>query len=398
MTVRYWLWAVLIGSLGIRLAFFNFVSGDYEQWIRRWCEFFIQHGAWRGIGELTPQITNYPPLYMYLVSLSTLLPLPQLYSIKLFSIAADYIAAWYFWRILRLYGRSAATAVISVAILLFLPTVIMNGAQWAQCDMMYTAALVASFYYFAANRPLAAMFAFGISCSLKPQAIFWCPVLAALVVTGRLPWRYLWVPAAVYIGSCLPSIAAGRPATEVLLHWTRIRYKRGLSFHAPNWYQWVTWDNVKEYQTYFSAGIWLTGILTLGLILLAWKTSGVGEGLRKWAVMVAMASVLFPPFFLPKMHERYFFAADVFAVLYAFLVPNGWVVPILLQLASIMSYSWFLYRWAAAPFKLIPIFILVAVLWVGKDLVLLLRRRLAHNPIPCVGRNDRGMHRDDSLA
>ena len=377
LTVRYWLWAILIASLAVRPAFFNFVSGDYEQWIRRWCEFFIEHGAWRGIGELTPQITNYPPFYMYLVSLSTLLPLPQLYSIKLFSIAADYVAALYFWRILRLYGRSAETAVISVAVLLFLPTVIMNGAQWAQCDMMYTAALVASFYYFVANRPLAAMLAFGISCSLKPQAIFWCPVLAALFVTGRLPWRYLWVPAAVYIVSCVPSIAAGRPAREVLLHWTRIRYKRGLSFHAPNWYQWVTWDNVKEYQTYFSAGIWLAGILSLGLILLAWKTSGVAKEPSKWAIMTAMASVLFLPFFLPKMHERYFFAADVFAVLYAFLVPSGWVVPILLQMASTMSYSWFLFRWGAAPFKLMPIFTLVAILWVGKDLVLFLRRRSA---------------------
>jgi len=40
---------------------------------------------------------------------------------------------------------------------------------------------------------------------------------------------------------------------------------------------------------------------------------------------MALLSVLFPPFLLPGMHERYFFAADVLSVLYAFCVPGGGV-------------------------------------------------------------------------
>jgi Gpi18-like mannosyltransferase len=43
-------------------------------------------------------------------------------------------------------------------------------------------------------------------------------------------------------------------------------------------------------------------------------------------VKLALLSVAFPPFFLPGMHERYFFAADVFGVLYACFVPRGWRV------------------------------------------------------------------------
>ena len=61
------------------------------------------------------------------------------------------------------------------------------------------------------------------------------------------------------------------------------------------------------------------------------------------------------------MHERYFFAADVLSVLYAFCVPGGWRVMALVQFASAFSYLPFLFRHEAVPLALLPFAMLAAL-------------------------------------
>jgi len=91
-------------SLLLRGSLLDFESGDYRVFLSRWYDFFLEHGRWHGLGQLDAEGVPYPPLYMYLISLSTLVPLPKLYAIKLISIAADYLTAWYLWRL----GRQVA--------------------------------------------------------------------------------------------------------------------------------------------------------------------------------------------------------------------------------------------------------------------------------------------------
>ncbi len=368
---------MLLSSFALRLGFADFESGDYREWLRRWYDFFVAHGAWHGLGLLTDKVSNYPPLYMYLVSISSVLPLPAVWAIKLWSIAGDYLAAWYSWRLVRQLGRSHSQALAMAAVILFLPTVVMNSSIWAQCDILYATGLLASLYYLLADRPLAALVAFGFSCSLKPQAIFWCPMLAALLLVGRLPWKYIWVPGAIYVATCLPAIAAGRRASELLFHWGRIHYRPGITFHAPNWYQFVQWRTLDEYQFWSRAGITLTTVVTTLLVLWAWKMGR--EQLREPVPLItlAIASVLLSPFFLPKMHDRYFFAADLISILYAFTVPRGWVVAVLVQSASLICYWPFLFRHqlVTESYKFSAILNTIAVIWVIVDLIRLLRFR-----------------------
>jgi len=44
------------------------------------------------------------------------------------------------------------------------------------------------------------------------------------------------------------------------------------------------------------------------------------------------------PFFLPEMHERYFYLADIVSIIYAFYFPRYFYVPVIEQLCSLMSY------------------------------------------------------------
>ncbi len=44
------------------------------------------------------------------------------------------------------------------------------------------------------------------------------------------------------------------------------------------------------------------------------------------------------PYLLPKMHDRYFLAADLCSIVLAFVVPRLWWVPVSLQIGSGLAY------------------------------------------------------------
>jgi Gpi18-like mannosyltransferase len=141
-----WLWSIAAALL-LRGALLNFESGDYQLFLSRWYDFFVEHGRWRGLGELDEQFASYPPLYMYLISLGTLFPLPKLYTIKLISGTVDFVGAWYVWRLLRRVSSSDRKPWAAATAFLLLPTVVMNSALWGQCDVMYTCGFLASLFY-----------------------------------------------------------------------------------------------------------------------------------------------------------------------------------------------------------------------------------------------------------
>jgi Gpi18-like mannosyltransferase len=59
---------------------------------------------------------------------------------------------------------------------------------------------------------------------------------------------------------------------------------------------------------------------------------------------MGLVSVALVPFVLPKMHDRYFYPADVFSLLAAFYMPELWFVPILYQVISTLAYMVFLFN------------------------------------------------------
>jgi Gpi18-like mannosyltransferase len=61
-------------------------------------------------------------------------------------------------------------------------------------------------------------------------------------------------------------------------------------------------------------------------------------------LLMGLVSVALVPFVLPKMHDRYFYPADVFSLLAAFYMPELWFVPILYQFVSMLAYTVFLFN------------------------------------------------------
>jgi Gpi18-like mannosyltransferase len=231
------------------------------------------------------------------------------------------------------------------------------------------------------------MIAFGFSCALKPQAIFWCPLLAGLLATGRLPWKTLCVPVAVY-GFCgVPQMLAGRPIIEVLLHWGGVKNQPGLTLGAPNWYQWV-----RESQTeiLWCAGVLIACLATIIFLFLMVKGPGQGLDEKRWLVAMALLSVLFPPFFLPGMHERYFFPADVLSVLYAFSFQRGWIAASLIQFASAFAYVPYLFHITPVPLSWLAAMMAIAIVLVVIQCIQLVQ-------LPVKPKNDDSNHETNPM-
>jgi len=59
-------------------------------------------------------------------------------------------------------------------------------------------------------------------------------------------------------------------------------------------------------------------------------------------LITAMLWLGLEPSLLPRMHERYFFPADMLAFLFACLVPRAWWIALLFQAGSTLGYLGYL--------------------------------------------------------
>jgi Gpi18-like mannosyltransferase len=354
-----WLYAGIASSLLLRASVLDFESSDYKLFLSGWYDYFVRHGRWTALKD---DFSSYPPLYLYLLSLSTLLPLPKLHAIKLISISCDYLAAWIAFKIVRYRFQRGTLPWASALSVLFLPTVWFNSAVWGQCDVMFTATLLGTLHYLLIRRPLAAMIAFGFACSLKPQAIFFVPFLGGVFFRERWPWKCLLIPTLIYTVCGLPAVLAGKPILELLFHWGRQRNYARLTLGATNWYQWISNEH---YQVVCLCGIVLTILATAFLILAMQQQTSTEHG--AWLVTTALLSVLVVPYFLPGMHERYFYAADLFSVVYSFFVARGWMVAALVQFCSFFTYLPYLFQIEPVPRPLLAGVMTLAIGFVVSD-------------------------------
>jgi Gpi18-like mannosyltransferase len=136
----------------------------------------------------------------------------------------------------------------------------------------------------------------------------------------------------------IPAWVAGRPLRDVLtMHWQQAETFKQLSMNAPNLYQWLPDD----YDLFGRFGIVLALTAMFVFCLVVWKSRA--EITDELLVRLALVSLLLVPFFLPRMHERYFFPADVLAIVYAFYFPRRFYVPLVVGLVSLFSYFPFLF-------------------------------------------------------
>jgi Gpi18-like mannosyltransferase len=346
-------------ALGLRYTLRGFTSGDYERYTSKWYDFIRANG---GFAALRFNFSNYTPPYLYLLAISGAFfsSLHKVTAIKLVSIPFDFVCAYYVAKFVRLRYSSSAAAVASFLIILFTPTVFMNGSFWGQIDIIYATGLVITAYYLSRGNDVLALLVFGVALSFKLQAVFLVPLLAALALSKAVRWRaYLLIPLAYFV-MMVPAWIAGRPIGELMtLYVTQGTADELLSLNAPTVFTWLP-DYL--FDTLYPAGLIWAGAAVLIFVLVVSKsrlprTAGL-------IVELSTISVLVTPYILPKMHERYFFPADVFTIIFAAFYPKYLIVPVLVQFVSLFSYFPFLFGYNLIPLRTLAMIELVPVVLV----------------------------------
>jgi Gpi18-like mannosyltransferase len=364
---RHWVaWMAAGGivlAVWVRLALLPFESIDYTTHLKNW---YAALASTPGLEAFRQPTWNYAPPYIYLLKLATI-PLAEhpLRGIKTLALLFDaglalgvYLLVW------RRYPKPAGIPMAAALVVLFSPTVIFNGALWAQSDATYTTALLLALFAFTLHRNALGFVLFGVALSFKLQAAFLLPLLGVVYLRRRFSLAYFLLVPLTYAVLVAPAVLAGMPLVNALdVYPDQFDQYRNLTNNAPTLYQWIP---NQYYEMFVSFGVGLALAVGLGLASMA-ITSRRQLG-PDVLVALSLALTLAVPYVTPKMQDRYFFPADVLSVVYAFYNPRRFYVPVLVILCSLLSYFPFLFqREPPVPLPLVAIAMLVPITIVVHD-------------------------------
>jgi Gpi18-like mannosyltransferase len=333
--------ALILLALVLRWLALPFQSHDMQDFLLQWFDYIVTHGRFAALSD---NFYNYTPPYIYMMTAASYLDgiVSRVALIKSISILFDGISAFLIYRIALLVRSDRRLALLAAALFLNLPTLILNGAVWGQCDIIYTTFLLGVAYCLIRGLPFQAMLVYAIALSLKVQAIFLAPFFIYLLLTGAIPWRAVILPPIIYGLLMLPAALAGRSWISLIgVYAGQAGFMHSLSAHAPNIYMFFQDGLSEQARSYFGYG----GLLLAGLVSLAVLASHfrVRPPLPPLFIILAMTLWLsLEPSLLPRMHDRYFFPADIFAFLFACLVPRAWWIAVLFQAGSALAYAQYL--------------------------------------------------------
>ena len=308
---------LLTAAFALRGACLNYVTDDYRNFLSVWVDFFRAHG---GLAALRAPVGNYNVPYLTVLALISGSPLPDLHLIKLFSILFDVLLAWSVMQLEGLFRRGAAWKLAAFFLVLFWPTVVLNGALWGQCDSVYAALAVLSVYLVLSGHPLLGVVSIGASFAFKLQAVFVMPVFLLFWLTRRVKLRHALAFPAVCVVMVLPAVIAGRGLWDALT----IPFQQtgsigtGLNYNSPSVF--ALFGDVANPDAAARLGIGAAALVIAALAVWFWLHRDACSDRALLLAAAVLAAAI--PFFLPHMHDRYFFAADVTktAILVGFLL------------------------------------------------------------------------------
>ncbi len=370
--------ALLFAAMTVRALCMDHETLDYQNFLTVWVNFFRENG---GFAALRESVGNYNVPYLYFLALFSYSAVRDLYLIKLLSVCFDVLLAWGTLRLAGHFSKSAAVRLAAFFITLLLPTVVLNGAYWGQCDSIYAAFAVWSVYFALRGRGIRAVAAAALSFAFKLQAVFLLPVFLIFLFAKKIKWRHLAVFPLTYFLAVLPAVALGRPlADTVLLYFDQAgSVGSALNYNSPSIFAFVRGDVDAALLSALGVGAAFLFLLLLFLLCFIQRRSLNDRALLTCAVLVCVAV----PFFLPHMHDRYFFLADVLSVALALTAPPLAFVPVCVSFASLLGYHAYLRQRYLLPMRYGAVALLAVILALVIYLVLCLsepggtRRRAA---------------------
>ena len=335
--------AQVVSALLVLLAFtlralvFDYETLDYQDFLTRWVRFFRENG---GFAALDRPVGNYNIPYLYFLALFSYSSIRDLYLIKLLSTLFDVLLAWSAMLLCRRFRQSTPLLLGCFFAVLFLPTVFLNSAVWAQCDSTYVALALLGIYLALEDRPVLSMLCITLSFSFKLQAVFVMPIFAVFWMQGKLNWKHLLLFPAFYVLLVLPAVLLGRPFLDTVTLYFRQTGSigSGLNYNSSSIFS--VFSQIQNPERASAIAIVAAFVLVLNLLALTWARR---DRLNDQTVLaLALLFAIGIPFLLPHMHDRYFYAADILTLVLAFVEPMLSPAALFTQFASLLGYHAYL--------------------------------------------------------
>lgn len=322
--------ALCAAAMLARVSFIERSAGDYEYYLADWLK---KLGAGSFSDGMRQNIGEYNVLYQYILFLITRLPVPSLYAVKAVSFIGDAFLAGAAASLAKRKGKPNLTA---FGVTLLLPTVVLNGGMFAQCDSLYAACALWGLAFALEEKPAGSAACFALSLAFKLQAVFLLPMVILLWADKKLRLADALVFVLTLVLTAFPAMLGGKsPAAILSIYTAQTGLYTGLNYGAANFFALFDTTGLDVY-AYGNFGMGLAfGVCALLIV------SGVrraGTLTRRDMLRYALLFPLMIVFCLPRMHERYFYLADVLAVAAAAEDRDMTPAAALIALASLCSY------------------------------------------------------------
>ncbi len=370
---------ITILAVLVRLLVVEYCSGDYEMFLKPWFDELKSYG---GLGGLAHDIGNYTPGYMTILSLLTYLPIKSVVSIKLVSFIFDFIGAFAIMKITtellsdKKYKDKIAMLMYGIA--LFLPTVLLNSAYWAQSDSIYTAFVLLSILFLIKNNFKKAIIFWSIALAFKFQAIFIFPLFVLMYIADHknIKFRYfLFIPLIIFIFSLPKVIYSGDFLAGFKIYINQAgTYDQYITLNFPNIYS-IFLGSTDGYSNLINTPfkelgtIGIIATFTILVVLAYFVYTKKIKFDKKAIIEFGLFSILIMTFFLPQMHERYLFMGDLIALLYLVINRKNFYVPLMIEFISLNGYMYLLFSGFAINFSTLSIAFLVLMAFYTRDII-----------------------------
>lgn len=357
--------AVLLGKISL----LDYVSDDYDIFLSNWIYEYSQMGLKEGLGTYIG--SDYSPPYLYLMQLiSRMKDYPPQYLVKAITMAFEVLLCTALMKLTSLRVKGEGAQLLTYHIASLLPTVVFNGAYWGQCDAIYAAFSLMAVYMGLTRRSARSMIFFGVALSFKLQTVFFLPVLLPLWLRKDIKLRHLVLMPAAYMAMMIPALWGGKSLHHVLTVYTQQAGNYNLiTMNAPNLYQFLPGLDKDMLYNMFSGMAMVLGFACVLAMctLVSLHCDRLSVDATLLACLLMLGGV---PFFLPKMHERYTFGADVLSLVLAVYAPGRRILlPLCFVFASYVAYTAGLpgdrimdLKWAAM-FQMVGVALTAAELW-----------------------------------
>lgn len=349
---------LLAAGLLLRYAHLNYVSDDYQTFISVWLDYLASNGGFLGLGQ---NIGDYTPPYLYILAAISYSSTHRLAMVKSVSIIFDVFLSMGCFKLCSVFTDSKFRCLAAFFAVFFLPTVFLNSSCWAQCDSIYVSFIIWAMYLFLSDRPWGGVALTAVALSFKLQTVFILPMGLPLLVRKKVKPTQLLIFIPVFLIMMLPAVLFGRSLWDILGVYIgqTAEYSSRLTLNAGNFYYLISdWSN---YEGLFMLGLCLaaaTCAVAVSLACIAPKASSN-------SVLLAAAFLisLLLPFFLPAMHERYFYLAAVLSMVVAFSLKDCAPLPFLVEAGSFWGYYAYLRLQYLFSYRYAPYFFLAASLY-----------------------------------